>query len=366
MTGPTETAAGVKPSVLITSPNLDSSRNVSGISTLVRDIVASDIADFHHFTAGRKDGERSGPVWVFRQIFLPLRFIAKLVFSRIDLVHINTSFQCSAILRDSTLVRLARVAGVPSIVHIHGGPLLYEGIPGGFLRRTAAGMLGRCSIVLVLSSIDENKVLELCPEARVSVLPNAVRTNFRVDRGPETFPRSVIFCGRIQKAKGLETLIDTVEILRKQGTELRFECYGTGPDEAEFVERMRTVLGGSFRHHGVADTREIWKAYSGADIFFLPSNGEGLPLSLLESMAAGCVPVVTDVGANSVVIEHGRNGFIFPPGSAEEFASALSSLLTAGVDLSGLRSEAVRTLESRFSFDSFLEHLSGIYEDLRK
>ncbi len=56
--------------VLITAPSLEESENVSGISSVVRQIIANADADFFHFTAGRKDGEKAGIGWVSKQVVL--------------------------------------------------------------------------------------------------------------------------------------------------------------------------------------------------------------------------------------------------------------------------------------------------------
>ena len=64
--------------ILITAPSLDEDENVSGISTLVRNLVAARAADYVHFEAGRKDGENSDLGWFARQTSLPFRFFAKI------------------------------------------------------------------------------------------------------------------------------------------------------------------------------------------------------------------------------------------------------------------------------------------------
>src|SRR5688500_7688933 len=127
--------------VLITAPSLDENENVSGISTLVREIITHGNADFLHFIAGRKDSEKTGIGWIFKQIILPAKFLQKLRREKPDLVHINTAFVPLSILRDAALTFAARFAGVPVLLHPNGGRFLIEDFDNRFLEKIAAKML---------------------------------------------------------------------------------------------------------------------------------------------------------------------------------------------------------------------------------
>ncbi len=96
--------------VLITAPSLDEKINVSGISTLVRQIVESGAADFRHFQAGRQDGEKSGIRWLVQQMLLIPRFRRTMRREKVDIVHINTALVPLSIVRDAALVFAARIA----------------------------------------------------------------------------------------------------------------------------------------------------------------------------------------------------------------------------------------------------------------
>ena len=77
--------------ILITAPSLSETENVSGISTVVRQIIENSSLEFSHFAAGRKDGQRAGPGWAFKQIFLPAKFLFKIRQEKPDILHLNTS-----------------------------------------------------------------------------------------------------------------------------------------------------------------------------------------------------------------------------------------------------------------------------------
>jgi len=96
------------------------------------------------------------------------------------------------------------------------------------------------------------------------------------------------------------------------------------------------------------------------DLFVLPSLSEGLPVSVLEAMAAGRPVVATDVGGNREGIVDGRTGFLVPPGDSSALASRMITLL-ANSDLAhGYGAEGRSRVCQHFS----LERMVRAYETL--
>src|SRR5215204_3248562 len=91
--------------VLITSPSLDEQENVSGISTMISDIIDRGNGKFAHFAAGRKDGAKIGLNWLLTQIKLPFVFRRAISQAKPDVIHINTSFEPRSIVRDLVLAK---------------------------------------------------------------------------------------------------------------------------------------------------------------------------------------------------------------------------------------------------------------------
>src|SRR5690606_33068096 len=108
-------------------------------------------------------------------------------------------------------------------------------------------------------------------------------------------PPVVLFFGRINESKGLGDIVEACKTLKQQGFRFRFNCYGTGPDKNSFNAAMADAIGDSYYYGGIAAGSDKWSAFGGSDIFLLPSNYEGLPMAMLEAMAAGCIPVVSGV-----------------------------------------------------------------------
>ena len=349
--------------VLITSPSLDEDENVSGIATLIRGITTRSENEFTHFAAGRKDGEGFGLRWIFRQALLPLDFIKTIRREKPDIVHINTSFEPRSIIRDLVLAKC-----VPDncgrLLHIHGGRFVLQDFQNGVLAARAEQMLKAVNKIVVLSEAEKQNLLNRTPGLDIAVLPNAVPVDGvpATERGSDE--KTIIFLGRIDAAKGLNEIVEAARTLAMNGFVFRFTCFGAGPEKDNFVSKMSAILGNKFHYGGIVSGSEKWNALADADIFLLPSKFEGLPMAMLEAMAAGCVPVVSDVGSVSTVIEEGQNGYLVQPENVTQITGKLKMLLSSGTDWGKLRENARNTVRERFDIKDYAAKLERLYDEI--
>ena len=349
--------------VLITAPSLDENENVSGISTMISSIIESAPQEFSHFTAGRKDGDKFDVDWFVTQIKLPFAFRKAIAQANPQIIHINTAFEPRAIIRDLVLAKSA--GNKPIVLHVHGGRFLMEDFTSRALELAANNLLRSATHVIALSDIERDRFLERMPDLNVSVLPNAVSTaNFPdTERAPGT--KNIVYHGRLHRVKGLNDMVEACRQLTVQGFKFRFTSYGTGPDEEAFVTDMSKVMGDNYHHRGVITAREKTAALAEADIFLLPSRTEGVPIALLEAMAAGCVPVVSNCGGIASVVEDGRNGFLVDPGDLTQIVGKLKFLLCEGeTGWDDYRRNARETIRSLFDIADYPGKLNAIYSEV--
>jgi glycosyltransferase involved in cell wall biosynthesis len=102
---------------------------------------------------------------------------------------------------------------------------------------------------------------------------------------------------------------------------------GDGPERPD-VQRLTDTLGLTQRVRFFGPLDEPMSVLQQADVLVLASAHEGLPNAVIEGMAAGLPVLATDVGGISEVVEHGRNGFLVPPGRPEVLADAMTRLVT--------------------------------------
>ena len=330
---------------------------------MISSIIERGGSEFFHFIAGRQDGARFDHKWVLTQAKLPLAFRRTMSRSKPDVVHINTSFEPLSIIRDLVLAKSAGKR--PLVVHLHGGRFVMEDFPARWLGMAADKLLRSATRVIVLSELERERLLQRLPGLQIDVLPNAVAT--------DTFPeverpwgtKQVVYLGRLQEAKGLSEIVESCRVLAAQGFKFKFSSFGAGPDEGEFIRRMTSVIGDNFHHGGVISGTQKVDALRSADIFLMPSRFEGLSLALLEAMAAGCIPIVSNRGSMPSVIEDGRNGFLVDPGDVMQIVGKMKFLLSEGeTGWNALRRSARQTIIDGHDIGQYSQKLRSIYAEV--
>ncbi|MFO0947785.1 MAG: glycosyltransferase family 4 protein [Planctomycetota bacterium] len=119
-----------------------------------------------------------------------------------------------------------------------------------------------------------------------------------------------------------------LEELQQRGVPMEMTIAGTGPEQEELLRRCAPFIeSGTLKYHGIVKNDEIQNLLSRHDVYILTSRFEGMPHAMLEAMACGCVPVVTDIASGiPQVVRQGENGYRIPIGGIAEFADALASL----------------------------------------
>jgi glycosyltransferase involved in cell wall biosynthesis len=169
------------------------------------------------------------------------------------------------------------------------------------------------------------------------------------------------FFGRFNHVKGLEVLLDAVELL--PGAPLLLDVFGAAQDSAEEVlERRLTSLAARdprVRPRGRVNRGEVSAALAALDAMVVPSLWvETGPLTVLEAFASGVPVVGSDLSGINEWVQDGRNGLLFPHGDARALASCISRL----IDESGL----LDRLQDFPAMQSVEEHCDAVLDLYRK
>jgi glycosyltransferase involved in cell wall biosynthesis len=135
---------------------------------------------------------------------------------------------------------------------------------------------------------------------------------------------------------------------------------GDGPEAPGLKRLADEVAPGAVRFLGKQDAPErILKA---GDLFFLPSQREGLSVALLEAMACGLVPVVSDLEPNRAVVEHGVTGLVFETDNQEALEDVIRTALSC--DRHALRTAAAAQVRARNSLEGVASTHLALYRSL--
>lgn len=187
---------------------------------------------------------------------------------------------------------------------------------------------------------------------------------------PPEFPegRVILTVGRwaaAERYKGVDDLIRATARLRPRIPDLHLVAVGSG-DDLPRLERLAREMGAvEFVHFLQNLTREQMAAsYARAEVFALPSTGEGFGFVFLEAMAFGKPVVAAAMGGPADLIEHDGNGLLVEPGDLQQLTEALARLLEDAALSGKLGGRAREVAKTKYSFETFAVSLAEILDEL--
>jgi glycosyltransferase involved in cell wall biosynthesis len=355
---------------VITSASLREEENVSGISSVVSDALAlfKDGRDvnFKHLRAAARDKDGN-----LKRIFNSVESVINLqrLLPGTDIVHINTDMTPKSIIRDSYFVTHC-YRKRPIILHVHGGKYL-DRRPNSLLSFLVRRMVRLSNRVILLSERERQiftSVYGIEAQDHISVLPNFVAPLDEDALSCSLASRStnerlrIVFVGRLEHTKGLGTIVDAFAKVPEVRGIIEMDVYGTGSQRDWFCCRMTELLGRNFQYQGVVSRSEVRQRLSQYHLILLPSLfGEGLPMALLEGMAAGCVPLASALASVPTVVQPEVTGILLRPGSADDLADKLTWAVRSREQLIQISHNAAKHIQSNYNPKDFRRSLLAIY-----
>lgn len=311
-----------------------------------------------------KDGSR----WQKLRVMVGawFRFMALLFTRQVGLVHVHISFRAS-FWRKLVFMVPATWAGRPVLLHLHSGGFrrFYEeecGLVGKWFVRWA---FGNAAKVIVLSQAWAGWVRTICPNQDLRVLYNPVLLPAPVDlSGPQRSAAHILFLGRMTVNKGVFDLLEAVAKMRDAGVNATLTICGDG--DARNVRAVIEELGLDTKVRIVGwvegDAKRFEIAH--ATVFCLPSYHEGMPMSVLEAMAAGVPVVSTRVGGIPEAITDGKEGWLVQPGDIEALSERLAKIIANPPLAEEMGAAARHKAEERFSARAVLPELIALYDEI--
>jgi glycogen(starch) synthase len=224
--------------------------------------------------------------------------------------------------------------------------------------------LSRASVIGVVTHEMIRRIQALFPHQSVRFIPNGVdisnlellpqdetvRTEIR-SRLATNGRRIVGLFGELKYKKGVPFWLSAI---REAGLIDRVALLVVGKwvDEETRMILNDSQLAPPSMHVPFSSRKRLPGLYRACDFVALPSHFDGMPNVLLEAMALGVVPIVSDAGAMGDIVEDGRTGFVFPADDRRAAADATARAL--GLDASGrtaMAEEAAKSVSERFSLD---------------
>lgn len=301
------------------------------------------------YVYGERPGGTSHAERVRRVLDAARRLKARLSSTRFDLLHLNTSFDTKALVRDAVTVSLlGRRGGARLFVKFHGsdGALLETTNP--LLRRAARTLFSRADGIGLLSTEElENFARAGVGREKLFVVKNVVarrdasegveaaadaerkRRELAARLGADAGAPVLLFIARLIPAKGLLDVIRACAVLRERGHEFVLACVGDGPARAEAErEAERLDLRERVRFTGLVPESETAAFYEGSTALVFPTyHYEGFPMVVFHSLAAGLPVVTTRIRAAADYLVEPDNCLWVEPRAPASLAEKIGRLL---------------------------------------
>ena len=279
---------------------------------------------------------------------------------RVAVLHVHSASRGSC-WRKSVLCGMARLAGVPYLFHIHSGefPVFFERECGPLARRWIRSTCRHAQAVVVLTASWQVALQRLMPEARFVVLPNPVKLPDLAPAWRASHTR-LLFLGRVRQKKGAFDLLRAMVAVAAAVPAVTLVMAGDGEIAAAQALCVGLGLAGRVHFTGWIEGADKDRAMRDADIFVLPSYFEGLPIGVLEAMAAGLVVVASPVGGIPDLVTDGVEASLVPAGDVPRLAAALVRLLESNDVANALASAAWLRVQA-YDVNGVVAHLGQIY-----
>ena len=207
-------------------------------------------------------------------------------------------------------------------------------------------------------------------KTKVRVIPNGVESSrFNGGRQPQLIlagipedRKIILYVGRIVREKGIFTLLDALEKLRKQGKDVSLVYVGEGPLKEDLAkEVLRRKLNDRVTLAGFVDEKKLVSLYNSSDVFVLPSHYEPFGMVVLEAMASRIPVVVSDVGGLSEIVEDGVTGVKVPAYNPSALAEGILRVLEDRELSEQLKENAYRAVQERYRWDMIAEKTIEAY-----
>jgi glycosyltransferase involved in cell wall biosynthesis len=211
--------------------------------------------------------------------------------------------------------------------------------------RTLIYYEGIVSKFIAVSDVVETSLKSFLPHRHDDIIRLSYPLTSNIGTARTSCQRQVLkigYAGRIQDyQKRISDIKSLVARLATLPGTYHFEVAGDGTHLAELKQHFDqfSPVNVRVRFHGLVDSNAMPEFWAAVDVAILFSSHEGLSISMVESMGAGCVQVVTDVSGVSDSVQHGIHGFVQPVGDTDSMAMHLQ-LLMHDADLLSRMSEA--------------------------
>ena len=271
---------------------------------------------------------------------------------KLSLTHLHNHFADASC---SVAAIAAEIGGFTFSFTIHGSAEFYE-----MSRWWLGEKVRRALFVICISSFCRSQVMLAAPVAnwgKLRIVHCGVDARLFPLKRHEGQGRRLLFVGRLGPEKGGPILLEAVGQL----SEAILDIVGDGPSLASLREQAAAIgITDRVVFHGSMNEDSVRKRLAEADVFIMTSFPEGVPVVLMEALAAGVPAVATRIAGIPELIEDGVTGLLVPPAEPTATAQAVRRLLEDPDLRNRIATAGREKVEREFNLETECERLANI------
>jgi glycosyltransferase involved in cell wall biosynthesis len=261
----------------------------------------------------------------------------------------------------------------PLIVTAHGSDVLVHHDQSQIDKMVVRFVLRKADLVTSVARHMEKRLLELgCEATKMVYLPNFVDTQrFNTTcRQPGRYhgvlSSPVILSVRsLKPVYDVRVMVEAVPRVMSQVPDAKFVIIGEGSDKEMLMARAQQLgVASHVEFLSPVSHEQLPEFYRQADIYVSASRSDGLCVSLLEAMASGLYPIVSDTPGNRELIENGVNGCLFPVGDEQALAASIVQIIRQPHRISEVMRRNRDLIKTGFEEQRIVDRTERLYEDL--
>lgn len=344
-------------------------------------VFASDLEEIHSFKRIKNKPDEINGVKIKRGYTIPFRLRDYVIMPSLplmmaqeetDIIHGHCFMQFPM---DVALV-LSRIKRVPFVFNPYFTVLGESSFLGTMYKKTLGRLALQADVVITISDFESRLIKKSgFPVKRLEMIYPGVdfgefeRVNYNVYKryGLEK-QNIVLFVGRLDKNKGVDTLVEAAPFILRDVPETAFFIIGPDFGEAAKLQQLakENKVSEKIKFAGSLDRPDLISAFKNAKVFVLPSRYEAFGIALIEAMAAKLPVVASDCSAIPYVVNNGRTGLLFPLNDKKRLAECILQLLADQNLREKIGLEGYSDVKEKYNWDKNVDKLEDIYNSLLK
>lgn len=282
-----------------------------------------------------------------------------------DLIHIHWAIPTGLI-----GVWVGTIIQKPILVTIHGSDMRMALKKEGILKRIFISVLRKSTHTHCVSEVQREELKNLgLPEEKISVFPMGIDEiffNYKREHLSKIPSVTILSNRNLISIYNVSLLIQAIPIVLREVPEAKFIIAGEGSERGRLENEVnRLNLNSSVIFLGRIPHRDMPDLLAKSDIYVSTSLYDGTSVSLLEAMASGCFPVVSDIPSNREWIEEGKNGLLFPINDEKILAKKILYAIRSQELREKARELNTSIIKEKALWPVCIAKLKNIYEGIR-